>query len=187
MPAVKGHLHYARHFTVLLCISGLLIVIGPARLAAGPQSAFALYGALHASAVAVSVRARQPLRRQMLFISTAALLSMLTADLGLYGARFIGTLPWLSGPSVPLILASAIGAIAYGTLISKLKVHDFKLSALATAALVCALTTFLAFIAGSHYQVLGGLWLAIPWWLAFSVCLWYYDVFQGTWRGGHGP
>ena len=85
-----------------------------------------------------------------------------------------------------LMLASAIGAIAYGALISKLELCDFKFAALAATALVCALTTFLAFIAGRHYQVLGGLCLAIPWWLAFSVCLWYYDAFQGTWRGGHG-
>jgi hypothetical protein len=187
MSAVKGHLHYARHFMVLFACAALLAAVSPWRIAPGADSAFALYGALHASAIAVSLRVAQPLWRKLLFVAIAAVLSMLTQRLGLSGVQFVGELPGLLGPLALLTLSSGIGAFAYGALIRGFGIYRYRLGALAVTALFCMAATCVAFIAAGRFHVLGGLWVAIPWWFAFSGGLWYYDSFQDVRRGGHTP
>jgi hypothetical protein len=175
MSANRGHLHYARHFTLLVCIAALLIVTSRWRIFPGAAYSFAIYGALHASALAASLRVRQPLGRQMLFVASAALLCMLSARLGLYGMRFAGKLPGFAGPLLLLSAVSGVGAIGYGMLIRQFWIRDLSLEAFSITAFFCILAACAGLIVGNHYRVLGGLWLAIPWWFAFSAGLCHYQ------------
>jgi hypothetical protein len=167
-------MHYARHFTLLVCIAALLAVIGPSRVAARADSAFALYGALHAFALVVSLRSPKPLWRRILFIAVAALLCAATVRLGFYGVRFAAKLPGSEGPPILLGILSALGALAYGILIRRFLEYPLALDALAITSLACMSATLAAFAAATHFQVRNGLWVAVPWWFAFSACLWYY-------------
>jgi hypothetical protein len=157
---------YPRHFALLSAIAALLWATSPWR-APGVYFEFALYGALHAFALVVSLRPRQPAWRQGVFVALAALLCTLTGRLGLYGLRF--------GPLPTLASASAAGAVAYGILIRMFLAYALPAGAVAKIALACLVATLAAFIAGAGYPVLGGLWLAVAWWFAFSGGLWYED------------
>jgi hypothetical protein len=167
-------MHYARHFTLLACIAALLAIIGPSRVATRADSAFALYGALHAFALVVSLRSHKPLWRQILFIAVAGLLCAAMVRLGFYGARVAGKLPDPEGPLTLVGILSALGALAYGILIRQFLKHPLALDALAITSLACMSATLAAFAAAAHFQVRNGLWVAVPWWFAFSACLWYY-------------
>jgi hypothetical protein len=175
MLAVTRHVHYARHFTLLACIAALLIVTSRWRASPGAAYSFAIYGALHASVLAASLRDRQPLVRQILFVAIAALVCMLTARLGLFGMRFAGKLPSFAGPVLLLAAVSGVGALGYGLLIRLFWIRDLSLHVFGITAIFCILAECAALIVGNHYQVLGGLWLAIPWWFAFSAGLCYYE------------
>ena len=173
---VDARVHYARHFTLLVSIAALLIVTSRWRATPGPIHAFAIYGALHASLLAASLRDRQALGRQLLFVAIAALVCMLTARLGLYGMRFAGRLPSVSGPLLLIGVVSGVGALGYAILIRRFWIRDLSLYAFGITATFCILAACAALIVGNHYQVLGGLWLAIPWWFAFSAGLCYYEL-----------
>ena len=175
MSSVHRQLNYVRHFTLLLVMAVFLVLSSPWRAAPGPAAAFALYGALHASAVAVSLRARPPLGRQMLLIGMAALLSFATAILSLRAVPLVAALHGLAGPLAVVCAASFLGALAYGMLIRSLWVQELSIGALASTAAACVGAACAGFFAGIHLQRLGSLWLAIPWWLAFSGSLWYHD------------
>jgi hypothetical protein len=172
-------LHYARHFTLLICIAALLAIIGASRAISRADSAFALYGALHAFALVVSLRSPKPLWRQVLFIFVAALLCAATVHLGFYGMRFAGKLPAPVGPLTLLGILSALGALGYGILIRQFLKYSLALDALAITSLVCVPVTLAAFAAATHFQARNGLWVAVPWWFAFSACLWYYGDRRG--------
>lgn len=161
----------------------MLAISGPWRVEPGAGSAFAVYGALHASALAVSLRVRKPLSRQALFVAAAALLSMLTVRAALYAMRFAGELSALAGALVLLASASAVGAFGYAILIRKVLKYEFRVAAQAAASLLCVAATFAGFLAGRHYRVLSSLWVAIPWWFAFSGSLWYYERFRSSSAG----
>jgi hypothetical protein len=174
MRAINGQLHVARHFLLLL-LAAVLGATSPWRVAPGVDSEFALYGALHASALVVSLRIRPSMGRQILFIAGAALLCVLTLRLGLSGMRFAEKLPGLASPMVVLMLASAAGALAYGVVIRKFSILDIPRRAIAASAALCLFAEFAAFLTETHFQMVRGLWLAIPWWFAFSGGLWYCD------------
>ena len=164
-----------RHFTLLVCLVALLIATRRWRIAPTPVAAFAVYGALHAAALAASLRAPSPLPRQLLFVASAAALCFATASLGLRGVRFIGALPGLLGPLALLGLTAGAGAFAYGVLIGKFWQPGFSPGTLAAIAALCTLTVSGAFLICEAAHALGGLWLAVPWWFAFSGGLWYHE------------
>jgi hypothetical protein len=157
---------YPRHFALLSAFAALLLVASPWR-APGVYFEFALYGALHAAALVLNLRPRRPVWRQGTFVALAALLCTLIGRLGLYGLRF--------GPLPTLASSAAAGAVAYGMLIRIFLAYALPAAALAKIALGCLVATLAAFIGGASYPVLGGLWLAVAWWLAFSGGLWYED------------
>jgi hypothetical protein len=173
-------MHYARHFTLLACITALLAVIGSSHVISRVDSAFALYGALHAFALVVSIRSLEsppslkPLWRRILFVAAAALLCTATVRLGFYGARFAGKLFGSEGPLALLGIVSALGALAYGILIRQFLKYPLALDALTITSLACMSATLATFAAAAHFQVRNTLWVAVPWWFAFSACLWYY-------------
>jgi hypothetical protein len=161
----------------------VLAVTSPWRVEPGAGSAFAIYGALHAATLAVSLRIPKPLPQQALFVAAAALISMLTVRAALYALRFAAELPALAGPLVLLASTSVLGAFAYGTLIRRVLKYKCGFAALAATSLLCMAATCVGFAAGRHYRVLSSLWLAIPWWFAFSGSLWYHDTLRNSSAG----
>ena len=64
MTRERGQWLIGRHFGVLACMAAALILFGRWR-SMGPLAAFAVYGALHALAIVVSLRNPQPLSRKL--------------------------------------------------------------------------------------------------------------------------
>jgi hypothetical protein len=174
MLAAPAGLHYFRHFALLVCIAaGILALRG--RLALDAASWFALYGALHAGALAASLRVRQPWWRSLLFIAVAAGLAMSFARLGLFGMRYAGILPGASGAVAVLGTASWLGAFAYGSLIRRFGLPEFPLGPLAATSSACALAALAVLGTVGHSPVRGAVWLTIAWWFTFSAGLWYHE------------
>jgi hypothetical protein len=174
-PAGRGRpqrqLYCARHFALLASIAALLSLTRAAHLAPGVSSQFALYGALHAGALALSMRLRRSAWRQLGFLGAAALLSLLTVRLGLAGLPLAATLAPGTGPVAMLGLSSLGGGLGYGFLLRGVLNYRLPLAALAPTALACASAAVGALIVGRRVQLLSGLWLAVPWWLVFSAGL----------------
>jgi hypothetical protein len=174
MLAAPGQLHYFRHFALLVCIAAAILALRR-RLALDAASWFALYGALHAAALAASLRIRQPWWRSLLFIAVAAGLAMSIARLGLFGMRYVGKLPGVSGAAALLGTASLLGAFVYGSLIRRFRLAEFPIGPLAATASACALAALAVLGTVGHAPVRGALWLTIAWWFTFSAGLWYHE------------
>jgi hypothetical protein len=174
MLATSPSFYYFRHFALLGCIcAGILAVRWNPGLDAA--SWFALYGALHAAALVASLRVRQPWWRSLLFIAVSAALAMSIVRLGLYGMRFTGKLPGSAGAAALLGTGSMLGALAYGSLIRRLKIAEFPLAALAATSSACALAALAVLCTVGHAPVSGALWVTIAWWFTFSAGLWYHE------------
>src|ERR1700722_2637190 len=136
---------------------------------------FAVYGALHASALVIAFRVRHPVWRNCLFIGAAAGLSAMTLQVGIAAAHWLGT----SGGNVALYAALAFsavtGAATYGILIRLCGFYELNARALALICLNCTLATYAAIFTLTHFHFLGRWWLAVLWWYAFSGGLWYCD------------
>ncbi len=171
-------LNIARHFGLLALFAAALAAFGtPAGLGIGAR--FALYGALHAVALVLSLgpRATPTPGRRFAFIAIAAVLSLATARLGLFGLR---ELAGAGGSSGYLVVAgcAALGALAYGVSIGAVLANRasggaaFDRGSLAARALGCAAATCAAFAVSRALHASGSLWLVLPWWFAFSGLLW---------------
>jgi hypothetical protein len=170
-----GRLFYLPH---LLLLAGFGILLGIAtrtRSLTDLSSAFALYGALHAIAVAFTLRARQPLWRSVLFVAIAAALSVMTLRIGLFGMQLAGTLPANLGLYVMLGLSAMIAALSYGVLLRLYGIPELSPRTLAAISVACILATYAAFFILGHSHWLGRWLLAVFWWCAFSGGLWYWD------------
>ncbi len=117
--------------------------------------------------------------RRLLFIALAALLSLSTARLGLFALHALSAVGGSSGYFAVVAACAGLGALAYGALISAVLANrrsslaSFDPGALATSALGCAAATCASFAISRALHEAGVLWLAIPWWFAFSGLLWY--------------
>jgi hypothetical protein len=139
------------------------------------NASFALYGALHASVLVLTLRARPPIWRKSLFVVIAAGLCLITFRMGLFARHLSATLPGNLGLYTPLGFAAATGALIYGISIRLLGIPALTLGSLAAISLGCMLATFVALFTGSHFHFLAPWWLAVLWWHAFSGGLWYVD------------
>jgi hypothetical protein len=174
------HFFYARHFLFLTCFSVLLIIITQLSILSDLTASFALYGALHALALVITVRAQHPLWRKCLFIAIAAILSVLTLRVGIFAGQWSGTLagnPVLY--AVPAMCA-VIGAVSYGILMRLLGVYELTQNSLAILSIGCALAAYVAFVTLAHAHFLGRWWLAVLWWYACSGGLLYCDRRQNA-------
>jgi hypothetical protein len=114
-----------------------------------------------------------------MFIAIAALLSLSTARLGWFGLHALSVIGGSSGYFAVVAACAALGALAYGALISAVLANrgsslaSFDPGALATSALGCAAASCASFAISRALHGTGLLWLAIPWWFAFSGLLWY--------------
>ena len=169
------HILYWRHFAWLTVFSVLVALTNRWLLASDISLSFAIYGALHALALVLALRARQSLRRMTLFIGVAAALSVMALHAGLAALKLFGVLPGSSGLYAALGLAAMIGALAYGISIRRFKIYELRAGELALICVGCAAGAYAAFLTLARFHVLGRWWLAVLWWYAFSIGLWYCD------------
>jgi hypothetical protein len=170
-----GHFLYPRHFLLLICLSVLLAVMPRPHTPSDLNSFFALYGALHAAALSLTLRARQPIWQKCLFVAIAAGLSVISLRVGIVGGHLSQTLPGNSGLYAALGFSAVIGALIYAILVRLFWIPAITPSSLALISLSCLLATLAALFTGSYLHVLGPWWLAVLWWHAFSGALWYCD------------
>jgi hypothetical protein len=172
-----NHFLYARQFLLLTGFSVLLGVMSRLHLAGSLSLSvsFALYGALHASALVLTLRARHAIWRKCLFIVIAASLSVVTLRFGIFGRQLSLVLPGIAGLYSLLGLSAAIGAVAYGVLIRLFGMWALTAGSLAAIAVGCVLAEIVALSTARHFHFLGPWWLAVLWWYAFSGGLWYLD------------
>ena len=170
-----GHFIYPRHFLLLACFSVLLAVMTRLPLSNDLAVSFALCGALHASALALTLRAPQPIGRSCLFVVIAAGLCVITLRVGMVGRHLFGTLPGNLGPYTALGVATITGALTYGILIRLCGIFPMTLASLSAISVGCMSATFLALLTAGPLHFPGPWWLAVLWWHAFSGSLWYFD------------
>jgi hypothetical protein len=170
-----GDFLYSRHFLLLICLSALLAVTPRPHLPSDLDASFALYGALHASALMLTLRARRPIWRKCLFVIVAAGLSVTALRAGILGRHLSVMFTGNAGLYAALGFSALAGAVTYGILIRLFGISLITLGSLAAISLGCVLAAFVALFTGSHFHFLGPWWLATLWWLAFSGGLWYFD------------
>jgi hypothetical protein len=166
---------YLRHFLLLGAFGVALAVISRLHLLSNLDASFALYGALHATALVLSLGTRRPGWEQCLFIVLAAALCVMTLHLGTWIMHRLGRLPGSIGLYAALEVAAWVGAVTYGISIRLWGIRRLKPRSLALIGLGCAAATYGAFLTLAHVHSLGRWWLPVLWWFAFSGGLWLYD------------
>jgi hypothetical protein len=169
-----GILYYARHFCLLACVAAVLAATRRWNPAIGVVATFGIYGALHASTLAVTLRAQPPAGRRLRFVVIAASLSMLSVALGLCANHFIGGSTGMAQTALLLSLSSGIGAATYASLIRRFFEAHLTPSAIVTVVLGCIVATLAVLVSGLYLKG-GGLWVAVSWWFAMSLGLWVHD------------
>lgn len=171
-----GHFYYARHFALLAVATLLIFLLGHWDLLSDSLiSSFAINGALHAIALAVTLRAPQIVWRKLVFISLASALSIFTLYVGIAGLVIFAALPGNERLYAVLGLCSISGAITYASLTRLFWLGKFSSRLILAMAVLCLLAAWLALFA-RFYLELGGWWLAAAWWFAFSGGLWLFDT-----------
>ena len=173
--ASPDHILYPRHFLVLAGFSALVAAITLLHLSTDLSASFALYGALHATALVVALRAVRSVWRMCLFIAMAAALTAITLRAGIFAGQLSGALARTIAPYAVLGLSAAAGAVAYGILIRLFGIYELSANSLTVVAIGCMVATWAALFTLAHIHSLGPWWLALLWWHAFSGGLWYFD------------
>lgn len=187
-PASLDHIRYPLHFSLLACFGALLIAIAQLHLAIERSFSFALYGALHAAALSIALRARRPLWRKCLFIAAAAALSAMTLHFGIVAGQLLDTSRGNAALYAVLGFCGALGAAAYAVLIHLSGLYELTWRSFAVLCVNCMLAACAAFSTLARFHSLGQWWLAVLWWYAFSGGLWYFDKrsHRIPYRGGDG-
>jgi hypothetical protein len=168
-------LNYSRHFSLLTAFAALTYLLSRVSFPASLAVAFALYGALHATALVLSIRVPLPVGRSGLFIATAAVLSASILHLGILGEHLSAGMPAGLGTYVVLGFASVTGAVTYGISIRVFRLYRLSAATLSTISLGCLSAACLALFTLSRFPFLGPWWLVVLWWCAFSGGLWFCD------------
>jgi hypothetical protein len=169
-----GILYYARHFALLVCLAAVLAATHRWNPAIGVVATLGIYGALHASTLVVTLRARPRPGRRLRFIAIASSLSMLSAALGVCASHFVGGSMGIARTASLLSLSSGIGAATYAGLIRRFFAAHLTLSAIVTIVLGCVVATLAVLVSGIYLKG-GALTVAVSWWFAMSLGLWVHD------------
>jgi hypothetical protein len=172
-----GHFYYGRHFSLLAVAALILLLLSRGAHFSEPfLPTFAINGALHASALVLSLRAHEVLWRKGAFIALAAAFSVFALYVGILALELFAVLPSTERLYLALGLCAASGAITYGGLIRMFWMPKIGSRAILAIAFSSVLAVFIGFFARSHFPFLGDWWLAAVWWSAFSGGLWYLDT-----------
>jgi hypothetical protein len=174
----SAHFLYVRHFLLLAGFSVVVAALTRRHLLTDLNVSFALYGALHSTALVLALRVRRPIWQRCLFVACAAALSVMTLRFGLFAGHLSGTLPGNAALYAVLGFSAVIGALAYGILIRAFGLVEPTVGGLALIAAGCMLSAFIAFFTLAHSHSLGRWLLAVLWWYAFSGGLWFCDMRQ---------
>ena len=118
-PRPAGLLVYPRHFLLLAGLGIWLAVITRLYLLSNLDASFAAYGAFHASALVLSLRARGSIASRCRdFVVVGAGLSVLTLHAGMLALHWLGRLPGNSGlyQCDAWAFTAGAGAVSYGCL-----------------------------------------------------------------------
>lgn len=182
-------LRYGRHFLLLTGSSVLLGVLDKLQPPGGLVVAWALYGALHAAALAGSLRFSRPLWKACLFAVIAAALTVAAARAGIAGRQLLAALPDDVGLYAALGISATSGAAAYGVSIRLFGFYPMNAASIATISIGCTLAASTTLFMVTHFRLLGSWCLVVSWWYAYSAGLWYWDRRRRTRslpRGCHG-
>jgi hypothetical protein len=174
-PRPAGLLFYPRHFLLLAGLGIWLAVLTRRHLLSNLDASFAAYGAFHATALVLSLRARGSIAGRCLFVVVGAGLSVLTLHAGMLALQRLGGLSGHTGLYAALGLSAAAGAVTYGGSLRWFGLYQLTLTALAVMAAGCVIATYGAFFVLANDPSLGRWLLAVAWWSAFSGGLWYWD------------
>ena len=178
------HFYYARHFGVLGAATVTLLLLEFWEVFSDSLIvSFAISGALHACALAFTLRSPQHLSRKSCFIALAAVLSAFTMYVGIMGLALFAAVPGNERLYAVLGLCSLVGAITYGSLIRLFWVRSFSSRQILAMALLCVLASFVGFFAKTYTDFLGGWWLVAAWWFAFSGALRFFDIHPNALKG----
>ena len=183
-PRPAPLLVYPRHFLLLTGLGLWLAVITRLHLLSNLDASFALYGAFHASALVLSLRAAGSMARRCGFIAVAAVLCVLTLHIGMLAMHGLAGLSGNGGLYAALGLSAAAGAVTYGLSMRLFGLYRLTPGALSLIAAGCVLATYAAFFTLANVHSLGRWMLAVAWWYAFSGGLWFWD--QGPFQALSG-
>jgi len=176
MPIAR--LNFRRHFVLLACALAVIVILahvdvfGTASLL--PDAA--IYGALHAIALAGALEVPATLARKSLFIVAAAALDVVALYVGIFSLGVLSATPLgiTLRAYVAFGLSSMAGAICYGLLIRLVWLRELRPRPIAQISFGCLIATLLAVMLERLIGVTG-LWvLAAVWWCAFSGGLWIF-------------
>lgn len=171
----SGSFRYARQFAALLGLAAVLLAVGGRLPLHDAITRFGLYGALYSAVLALTVRVRAGVARRLVFIALGTLSSAANAMLGLAAADFQQSSPVALGHSVILVVCAGLGALAYAALVRILWCPTLGPAVLLAASLGCALAVQGVLVLQLALQA-GGAWVAVSWWFAFSLALWYHAL-----------
>lgn len=177
-------LDYKRHFVLLACMAAVLAAVNRETSGLGAAASFGVYGACHALAVALTLKAPTVPWRRAVFVGVGSCLSLLSVSFCVYASRIGGPLPGLQKPALLLMMASGFGAVSYAALLRACFAPQLSPAAIASVALGCVVAT-LGVLEFGLYLYGGGLCFAVVWWFAFSWGLRYQGGRQAAGSGIH--
>lgn len=146
---------------------------------------FELMGALHATALVLSVRSRRPHRHVILalsFIALAATWSVATVFVALWSPNLWNLLAFREGLGVVAIwvTGSAVGSAGYWLLVRLFWLKSFRSTDCLRTISLCVAATLASFglalldqSGKDHYATL---LLTVAWWFAFSLSLYWSEM-----------
>jgi hypothetical protein len=174
MTGRYGSFRYDRQFALLFGLALVLLTAGDWIPVHGALVRFGLYGALYSGALAVTVRGAASVGRRLMFLALGSLLSAANAGIGLEAAHLPDLLPGVLGREIILVSCAGLGAAAYSMLVRFVWSPALTATALLAATLGCMLAVqgvLMLHLAAPA----GGAWVAVCWWFAFSLALWYHE------------
>jgi hypothetical protein len=176
MPDVSGAssmaiFDYRRHFMYLA--GAIVVLAGVSRTPLYENLVFAcaVNGALHAGALIASLRAAATVLRKLLFVAIAAGLSIMSMYAGIIALVALSILPDTERLPAVAVIGAMTGAITYGSLIRTVWIRGIRPRAILGMATLCAMAALAGYLLKLKFDSPGIWWLAVIWWLAFSISL----------------
>jgi len=162
---------YRRHFLFLAVAVAFLAGLSQFAIYDNALFASAVNGALHAVALAASLRIAATASRRLLFVAIAAALSIMTLYVGIIALVALSILPNSQRLPAVIGIGAMTGAITYGSLVRIFWNRAIRPRGILGLATLCALATVGGYLLKLKFNWPGMWWLAVIWWITFSLCL----------------